>query len=350
MGTLNLKFIGATLLFATIFLVSGFFINTTKVDAADTTPILVGCKALSGDIFDITTGKRCTNDTSPTIGCKALSGDLFDITTGKRCANDTRIGCKALSGDIFDITTGKRCTNDTRPAIVGCAALSGHLFDITTGKRCTNDTRIGCKALSGDIFDITTGKRCMNDTRPVIAYSLPKSSTNPIKKVNETPTQVVQGPEEAKPIIVSPVLSESELVKTPIEESTDSNLTASGEKASSILSRPMSVRTILLIIIIILAIGYGIYSLTKKDPTVVPTYGYGGQKDKNKEVIKPIITSSQAKTPNPQVSPFNTPPQPKPQTPPLSNPQVNTPTTNPNPQKPLNILNNSNNSQGGEPL
>lgn len=308
----NLKIIG-TILFAITFLIGGFFINTTKASAEQS--------------FQL--GKASSYTMS------SYTNSAGGVTTV------ARVGCDPQTGDKYDINTSKLCSYATSDMRVGCIALSGDKYDINTGKLCAplvSNVRTGCPLNGIEIYDINTGNRCLIVKNTV--NSTPNVSVNSTDNTSGTTTKTT----------VSPILSEGELVAgIPVtEETTDNGLTASGGKTNSLFAWPMSFPAILLLIIIILIIGYVIYNFiktNKREPYSTATYG--GGKDKKAEVIKPIITSPQARTPNPQVPPLGATPQSKIPDTPLTPSQVNTPNPHtplthsqvntPNPQIPLNI-------------
>ena len=311
MRTLNLKFIGA-ILFAVIFLVGGFFIHTLKVDAANAI-----------QTFHYSLSSITSYDNS--------DGGISTIM---------RVGCLPGSGDVYDINRGELCSYITSITKVGCILGSGDKYDVNTGAIClygVSNTRIGCAVDSFDKYDINNGKLCTNKTKPIIISSTPKIS------VNSSP--VVEGPGEAT-ATVSPVLSgDGKLIGAPTREENpnNNNLLAEGGGTRSIFTWPMSIPTILLAIIILLVVGFGIYSFTKtnkREPYSAATYG--GKKEKKAEAIKPIVVPPE---PKPQEHPLNTPLQSKIPDTPLTHSQANTP---PSSQMPLNIPNNPN--PQGQPL
>lgn len=318
MRTLNLKFIGAVL-FAVTFLIGGFFIHTQKADAAST------LQSFHYSLSPITSYANSDGGTSTIM----------------------RVGCLPGSGDIYDINSGKLCSYITSVLKVGCALGSGDKYDVNTGSICLygiSNTRIGCAVGSVDKYDINNGKLCTNKTKPVIIVrSTPTISANPN---SGTSTPIAQGPVDATSI-TNPILSE-ELTETLIEEEIiDNNLVASSGRINSIFDKPISIWAILLLVAIILGVGYNIYYFTKKDPSLLPMFE--DKKDKKNEATKPIVqNTTQSKTlnsstplsmaqPKGQENHANIPPQSKIPDTPLTHTQVNTP----NPQKPLNIPDNS---------
>ncbi len=282
----NFKFLGL-LVFLSVFMLGGLFANvgqaqvSTKdmisidgsfsskktiiysVDGATTVITVVGCAKGSGDIYDMNTGKICTNDTSRSllVGCRAGSGDVYNINTGKVCANDTKatlISCQAGSSDIYDINTGKLCLNYTSATVAGCIPGSKNIYNTNTGKLCPAGT--------------TVASNTQNDTRQLAIVSKTDSTVQTV-----TPNKGGLASE------ISPLKNEyKEILSDEIAYGDDSisgrekmanSLSASAEKAGSIFKGPMSLWIILLIIIIILAGGYGVYSFntlnTKKEDVEV---------------------------------------------------------------------------------
>jgi hypothetical protein len=245
MGT-NLKFIGA-ILFTMLFFVGGFFMNTAKGEAATTTVQSFGVSySLSSPVSNI--NKDGSISTIVLVGCAPKSGDLYDVNTGRPCTNNVTtalVGCKAGSGDVFDMNTGIRCSDYIKPVLFGCALKSGDNYDINTGNRCTTTTLI---------------------------TTLPKTSTTtPITTTTTTTKTTVTN----RALEISPIASD--IISTiPTDESQGGlsgrdklkdSLTASAAKVGSIVSGPMSIWIILLIILILLGGSYGIYSLLRKPAT-----------------------------------------------------------------------------------
>src|ERR1035437_3903021 len=107
MRTLNLKFIGA-ILFAVTFLVGGFFVHTSKVDAAYT------IQTFNYSLSSITSYANSDGGTSTVmrVGCLPGSGDIYDINGGELCSYITsiaKVGCVPGSGDKNDVHTGAIC-------------------------------------------------------------------------------------------------------------------------------------------------------------------------------------------------------------------------------------------------
>ena len=127
--------------------------------------------------------------------------------------------------------------NGSRPATLAVSAI----------------TTVGCNPKSGDLYDINTGKRCTNNTSVINSIT-----TKEVSEVNE----IIPKPKE---LVVESIQSVDELIETPVvEETPENNLTASVGRVSSLITGPISIWTILLIIVILLGGGYGIYSLNKK--------------------------------------------------------------------------------------
>lgn len=279
----NLKFICA-ILFAMVFLVGGLFINLTKVNAEEVSQSfpysLSAVQSYPNNVGGVTTVVH--------IGCVPGSGDKYDINTGKLCPYSVvgaRIACAKGSGDIYDINTGKRCVYLASNVMIGCASNSSDLYDINTGKRCIKNSAI--------------------------------QNSNIVAKNT--------GESERTTLNVTPILTEGELIKDSIlDEDIENNLTASGGRINSLFAWPLSTRGIALIVVLILGIGYGVYSFFKKDSSVMPIYE---MKKNKKEEVKPIVTTPETK-PTSQPTPINTNVQPvkKPEQPVA--PVVNTVTEN----------------------
>jgi len=296
MRTLNLKFIG-TILFVITFLIGGFFVKTTNAEVVDT-----------ARSFNV------SYSLSPVTSFPNNDGGLTTTVL---------IGCVPQSGDIYDINTGKPCVYITKTVLIGCAVGSGDLYDINTGKRCTNETipvRIACAVGSGDLFDINTGKHCINDTSIVINKNISaKTVAKTIPNITTTTKTVVT--EKASELVTIP----NDLIETLPTEDTKKQLSgrkmignsldASVKKVGSIFTGPMSIWIILLIILILLGGGYGIYSFTKKNKKVEVKKIITEPIIQHKPItpVTPAITS-EPKTTNPQI-PLNIPNNPNPQGP-----------------------------------
>jgi hypothetical protein len=311
MRTLNLKFICATL-FVVTFLMGAFLINITKVNA------------------------ETSNQAFP----YSLSSVSSYPNTVGGVTTVVNIGCVPSSGDKYDINTGSLCPYSVPGARMGCAKNSGDKYDVNTGKLCVHlasNVMIGCASSSKDLYDINTGKRCINNSVAINSSIVTKNTEGP-GKANTT---------------MNPILTEGGLTKdSTSDKDIRNNLTASGGKINSLFTWPMSTRTIALVVILILALAFGLYNFFKKDSS--EKFVYTEPKNKSKEEVKPIVTTPQAKinsqhqpTPiNTNVQPVkrveqsvNTSPQNKiPDVAPLTHPQPE----NINPQMPLNISNNPN--------
>lgn len=270
----NFKFIGA-IFFTIFFFVGGFFMNTAKGEAATITVKSFGVSySLSSPVSNI--NKDGSVSTVVLVGCAPLSGDLYDVNTGNPCNNVKTVlaGCKAGSGDIFDINTGIRCADYIKPVLVGCGIKSGDLYDINVGKRCTNDT--------------------------IITTLSKTSKTKTISKI--TPISTTKTTVTSKAVEISPIASN--LKETlPTQDNLDGisgrekikdTLTASVAKVGSTFNGPISVWIILLVILILLGGGYGIYSLTTKDEIVETT------------IVK-TVTQTPVTKPSPQMPHTNMP-------------------------------------------
>lgn len=281
----NLKSIGA-ILFVTTFLVGGFFINTLKTEAATTVKSFGVSYSLSPIIN--TTNSDGSLTTRILVGCAPTSGDLYDVNTGRPCNNikTVLVGCKAGSGDIFDINTGIRCASYIKPVLVGCGINGGDAYDINTGNKCTNKVIIATLSKpTNTIAKIT----------PISSSITPKLTSNTTKT---TVTDKVLG--------ISPL--EENTNDLSGRETLKNTITASVEKAGSILTGPMSVSIILLIILILLGGGYGVYSFRKKDKVVETiTTKTVTQTPVNKPTPQmPNTNMPISQNPNPQISHINT--------------------------------------------
>ena len=201
MRTLNLKFFGM-ILFAIALLVGGFFLSTPSAGAVDKVQSFSAVYTLSPFTSQPNTDGGIT--TVINVGCSPLSGDKYDINTGKLCTGTPPkilIGCAPRSIDLYDINTGEKCKNKTTPVIIGCASGSGHIFDITTGKRCTNNTKpviSACKPGSGDLFNTTTGKPCPAVksvallSKPTQNVNINKDIISQVVKTTDTPISYIE--------------------------------------------------------------------------------------------------------------------------------------------------------------
>lgn len=271
MRTFNLKIISA-ILFVTTFLVGGFFLNTSKTEAA-TRVESFGVSYLLSPIIN-TTNADGSLTTRILVGCAPTSGDLFDINRGIPCNNmkTVLIGCRAGSGDVFDINTGIRCGDYIKPVLVGCGINGGDAYDINTGNKCTNKAVIATSISKPNILAKIT---------PISSNITPKLTTNTTKT---TVTDKVLG--------ISPL--EENTNDLSGRETIKNTLTASVQKAGSILTGPMSVSIILLILLIILGGGYGVYSFKNKDKVV-------------ETITTKTVTQTPINNPNPQMPHTNMP-------------------------------------------
>ena len=221
--------------------------NTAKGEAATTTVKSFGVSySLSSPVSN--TNKDGSVSTVVLVGCAPLSGDLYDVNTGKPCNNNVKTvlaGCKAGSGDVFDVNTGIRCSDYIKPVLFGCALKSGDNYDINIGNRCKTTTLVTSPKTS------TTAK------------ATPQSTTT-------TKTTVT-----SKALGISPIASNT-ISTIPTDDNQDGpsgreklkdTLTASAAKVGAIVRGPMSIWIILLIILILLGGSYGIYSLLRKNST-----------------------------------------------------------------------------------
>lgn len=275
MGT-NLKIIGVAL-FAFTFLMGGFFIKTTNVEAAGTTPSF----SVSYSLSSVVISPNGDGSTVVMIGCAPSSGDIYDINTGLRCMYITTkvmIGCAPSSGDKYDINTGKQCTNYIAPTLIGCAPGSGDIYDTNTGKLCTVDTSI--------ISSATNKNANIVQTTPKVTQKSVIGGESPLASASITSGLVETSPTEN---------SENQLSD---KDKIMNDLTSSVGKISTVMTGPMSIWIILFIIIIILGGGYGVYSFINNDEKKVL--------ETKKEVTKPITPL--VKTPITQTPPVSTTP------------------------------------------
>ncbi|MFA5773308.1 MAG: bacterial Ig-like domain-containing protein [Candidatus Paceibacterota bacterium] len=136
--------------------------------------------------------------------------------------------------------------NGSRPATLAVSAI----------------TTVGCNPKSGDLYNVNTGERCANDTSFI--NPIPTTNVNVINKVSVKTTPKPKPTPKPKELVVEPIQSVNELIETSVEQETpENNLTASVGRVSSLITGPISIWTILLIIVILLSGGYGIYSLKK---------------------------------------------------------------------------------------
>jgi hypothetical protein len=265
----NFKFIGVAL-FAVTFLISGFSINPTKIEAASVVQSFGTTYSISSIITTTNSDKSIT--TKILVGCAHSSGDKYDVNTGRACNNNIKtalIGCAIGSKDIYDINTGRACATYIKPVLVGCGIKSRDLYDINTGNSCKN-------ILINKSSNTVTGE-----------VSVQVNSTKSAEK-------------EA--------LSINNLNKPSGRELLKNSLTASVVKAGSVLKGPMSIWVILLIIVILLSGGYGVYSFINKDKKIE---------------VKPEITKKPEPI-TPKTTPTQTPVTPiKPEAPITPNP-INT--------------------------
>lgn len=296
----SLKFIGA-ILFTATFLIGGFLINTAKADAATVVESFGVFYSLSPIISTTNTDGSIT--TRIAVGCAPLSQDIYDINTGELCANKTPKpvieACKVGSGDIYDMNTGRSCASYIKSVLVGCGLNSGDLYDINTGKSCKN------KAIT--TASISKPNTTIAKITPISSIITPKLTSNTTK------TTVTD-----KVLEISPFVS-GIMDTLPGGENTEglsgrdilkNSLTASVQKAGSIITGPMSVSVILLILLILLGGGYGVYSFKKKDDDFKTINKTNMQTSKKEEVktateVKPINTQTQVNKPNPEISHLN---------------------------------------------
>ncbi|MFA7000348.1 MAG: hypothetical protein WC241_04530 [Candidatus Paceibacterota bacterium] len=273
----NFKFIGA-ILFTMFFLVGGLFVSTTKAEASSMVQSFGVYYSLSPVIS--TTNSDGSLTTRILVGCAPLSGDLYDVNTGNPCNNVKTVlaGCKAESGDIFDINTGIRCADYIKPVLVGCGAKSGDLYDINVGKRCTNTST------------------------SIVAISKTNKTTAVANKAIEI-NPIVSNLKETLPTQDNP----DELSRLSGREKIKDTLTASVAKVGSIFNGPISVWIILLVILIILGGGYGIYSLIKKDELVMQPVIKADTTKKPEIKLETVKPEPVIKPATPEVKTVNTP-------------------------------------------
>ncbi len=299
MRTLNLKFFGM-ILFAIALLVGGFFLSTPSAGAVDKVQSFSAVYTLSPFTSQPNTDGGIT--TVINVGCSPLSGDKYDINTGKLCTGTPPkilIGCAPRSIDLYDINTGEKCKNKTTPVIIGCASGSGHIFDITTGKRCTNNTKpviSACKPGSGDLFNTTTGKPCPAVksvallSKPTQNVNINKDIISQVVKTTDTPISYIEPTETEN--LADEDQSNEEILNT-----------ASAGKIGIILKGPMSIWIILLIVIIVLTGGFGIYSLVNKNKGEGKIHKTPQPQSKIPNIQAPTSNNQQ---PNQQKQIFNT--------------------------------------------
>ena len=299
MRTFNLKTFGV-ILFTSVFLIGGFFINTTKTEASSRVTSFGVSYSMSSVITTTNTDGSIT--TKILVGCAPKSGDLYDINTGMPCNNNVKTvleGCRIGSGDLYDVNTGIACSSYIKSMIVGCASKSGDIYDINTGNKC----------------------------------GAPKV----IAKLNKTETLTPKDLTLLTPVNKEGTSSNKEDSSLSGRETLKNSLTASVAKAGSIFKGPMSIWIILLIIVILLVGGYAIYGLLKKDkkedikqPTTKPI-------TPNSSPVQPPLSATVKATPSvtePIFKQTQTTNNPQTQ---QSNPQNNTNPSatspnNPNPQ------------------
>jgi flagellar basal body-associated protein FliL len=231
-----------------LFFVGGFFMNTAKGEAATITVKSLGVSySLSSPVSNI--NKDGSVSTIVLVGCAPQSGDLYDVNTGSPCNNNIQtalVPCKAGSGDVFDMNNGIRCSSYIQPVLFGCALKSGDNYDINTGNRCS-----------------TTLVTLVTPPNPTSI-----SKINPIDPISKT--AILYNPVEKSPIsnnTIDTISTEGNQSSLSGREQLKDTLTASANKVGSIFKGPMSIWIILLIILILLGGGYGIYSLLRKPTT-----------------------------------------------------------------------------------
>gem|GEM_PF-2613051 len=299
-------------MFVIIFLVGGFFINTTKVNAEESFQL---GKASSYTMSSYTNSAGGIS-TIARVGCDPQSGDKYDINTGKLCSyaiSDMLIGCVAGSGDKYDINTGKLCASLSPNIRIGCPLNGIEIYDINTGNHCINNTSIltnPTKTVAKTIPNITT------TTKTTITGKASELAVAPNNSIEILPTKDTEKQLSGRQMI-------------------GNSLDASVKKVGSIINSPMFIPLILLIIVILLGGGYAVYSLFKKDKKV----------EVKKIITEPIIQhkpitpvtppiAPQFKTPNQQGSLLNNSQNPNPNNPQVS--PLNIPhNSNPNPQEPF---------------
>lgn len=244
----SLSFV-SIMFFVLTFLFSGFIANTRSIEANTNTTI--ENKAPYTSYKTIYYYENGISTFTTVIGCKAGSIDLYDMNTGKPCPKTTPvlIGCAVGSSHLYDVNTGKRCTNNTAPVVLSCAS-SSDIYDMNTGKLCVNNITVNTKTVN-PIASI--------NKESVLASELNKSATISIA------SQTLSTPD--KPVDIrgeeGSILANEDSVSG--REKLGKSLTASADKVSSIISGPMSIWIILLIVLILLGGGYGIYNLLRKN-------------------------------------------------------------------------------------
>lgn len=342
--TLNLKFICA-ILFAVTFIVGSFFISALKANAESLTFQIANASSFTMTIYANSVGGVTT---VARVGCDPQTGDKYDINTGKICSyttTSTRIACATGSGDKYDINTGKFCAPLASNVRIGCAAGSIDKYDINIGKLCINPA-----VVSGTVVFSANGTTSVAPTY--------KSSDGVTAQVLPDLNIGTGGTVEANPILSNGGLLATQNTETSTTNGTNNDQSASTnvDKANP-LTGPLTTRTILLLVILILGIGYGIYSFTRKERYDVPEYVE--MKEKKAEAVKPVfqpqakapVTPQTPQQPQPQPQPANVPSEPKYQEPRVNTaPQSKIPDTAPlthtervvTEQMPLNMPNNPN--------
>ncbi len=204
---------------STLFTVSKTSVSVNK-DGVYKTVFLVGCLPESGDKFDMNTGKPCSYNSNTTViyGCAPRSGDKFDMNTGIPCVYDDKavfmIACVPSSSDIYNIYTGTLCAkNKVYPE---------------TNKGLKSVTKV-LQTASG-----STGNKLTSNINPSTVST----------EIGSNQSETASG--------IDKKLSGREILKN--------GLAASVAKLGNITKGPMSGWLILLILVIIVGGGYGIYS------------------------------------------------------------------------------------------
>jgi hypothetical protein len=266
-------------LFAITFLVGSFFIGALKANAESLTFQIANASSFTMTIYANSVGGVTT---VARVGCDPQTGDKYDINTGKICSYATssmRIACATDSGDKYDINTGKLCAPLASNVRIGCAVGSIDKYDINIGKLCINPATVSASS-NGTISVVPTYRSSSGVTAQVLPDLI-----NP----------GTGGPVGANPILSNGGLLATQKMETSTTDGTSNDLSAStNNEKTNILTGPLTTRTILLLIILILGVGYGIYNFTRKEGYDVPEYVE--MKEKKAEAVKPL-TEPQIKTP-----------------------------------------------------
>lgn len=342
--TLNLKFICA-ILFAVTFLVGSFFISVLKANAESTTFQIANASSFTMTSYANSVGGVTT---VAKVGCDPQTGDKYDINTGMICSyatTSTRIACTTGSGDKYDINTGKFCAPLASNIRTGCAAGSIDKYDINNGKLCINPATASDTVVFSANGTISVAPT-YRSSGGITAQVLPDLNGG------------TGGTVGADPILSQGGLLATQQTETDTTNGTSNDLSAStSDNKANPLTGPLTTRTILLLAILILGVGYGIYRFTRKQGYDIPEYVE--RKEKKVEAVKPVmepqakapVTPQAPQQPQSQPRPAYVPPEPKHQetsvnTAPQSKIPDTAPLTHTEPvateQMPLNMPNNPN--------